>query len=140
MMRGVADQLEGGVATPALAPRCSVSLVFFDAALDAMTWLLPPARPARTTADDTGAGDTGAGDTGAGDTGGEKGGDEGGGRAHEGSAGVPAGWVDGASKSSSEGCEAMAAGLAHLLATELPDVAAEIDMEALAAAQVSRRW
>ena len=117
-----------------------MSLVFFDAALDAMTWLLPPARPARTTADDTGAGDTGAGDTGAGDTGGEKGGDEGGGLAHEGSAGVPAGWVDGASKSSSEGCEAMAAGLADLLATELPDVAAEIDMEALAAAQVSRRW
>ena len=149
-----------------MAPRCSVSLVFFDAALDAMSWLQPPARPARTTADhragdtgaadtgaadtgasdtgggDTGAGDTGASDTGAGDTGGEKGGDEGGGLAHEGSAGVPAdtSWVEEASKSGSEGAsEAMAAGLAHLLATELPAVAAEIDMEALATAQVSSR-
>ena len=143
-------------ATPALSPRCSVSLVFFDAALDAMSWLQPPARPARTTADhragdtgaadtgaaDTGASDTGASDTGAGDTGGEKGGDEGGGLAHEGSAGVPAdtSWVEEALKSGSEGAsEAMAAGLAHLLATELPAVAAEIDMEALATAQVSSR-
>ena len=133
-------------ATPALSPRCSVSLVFFDAALDAMSWLQPPARPARTTADyragDMGAGDTGASDTGAGETGGEKGGDEGGGLAHEGSAGVPAdtSWVEEASKSGSEGAsEAMAAGLAHLLATELPAVAAEIDMEALATAQVSSR-
>ena len=129
-----------------MAPRCSVSLVFFDAALDAMSWLQPPARPARTTADhragDPGAGDTGAGDTGAGETGGEEGGDEGGGLAHEGSAGVPAdtSWVEQALKSGSEGAsEAMAAGLAHLLATELPAVAAEIDMEALATAQVSSR-
>ena len=77
-----------------------------------------------------------------GEKGGEKGGDECGGLAHEGSAGVPAdtSWVEQALKSGSEGAsEAMAAGLAHLLATELPAVAAEIDMEALAAAQVSSR-
>eukprot|EP00964_Phaeocystis_antarctica_P142151 scaffold107371_cov53-Phaeocystis_antarctica.AAC.1 len=46
---------------------------------------------------------------------------------------------EGASEAMGSASEAMAAGLAHLLATELPAVAAEIDMEGLATAQVGRR-
>ena len=101
-----------------------------------MAWLEPPERPARTTAGDRG------GEKGAGEKGGEEGGVGGADLAHGGSTGAPAGmgWVDEAARSGSEGAaasEAMAAGLAHLLAMELPAVAAEIDMEALATAQVS---
>jgi hypothetical protein len=108
-----------------------------------MAWLEPPERPARTTAGDRG-GEKGAGEKGAGEKGGEEGGVGGADLAHGGSTGAPAGmgWVDEAARSGSEGAaasEAMAAGLAHLLAMELPAVAAEIDMEALATAQVSTR-
>ena len=124
--------------------RCSVSLIFFDAALETMPWLEPPA-PLSAPFSAPKVGDRGSGDKGGdrgsekvGDKGGDKGGDRGGVK------GAPAGmgWVEPEARrsTSSEGAsEAMAAGLAHLLATELPAVAAEIDMEGLATAQVSRQ-
>lgn len=104
------------IASPLPGGECSVSLVFFDAALDTMPWLQPQG-PA--------GGNTNTAKT----------------HAEGNSALADAGWEEPPNYGSDNaaGRMALSAGLAHLLATELPALAAQVDSGTLAAAAIGRR-
>ena len=99
------------VAAPLPTGECSVSLVFFDAALETMPWLDPPVSNKN-------------------------------GNAHGGSTKALAntgGWVEAPMSRSDSASEEMCAGLAELLAKELPAIAGLIDLKGLTDAQVGSR-